>query len=132
MELRRLVTEVGEEIAHRLEIAEEFFDLARGLLGRSSLPPGEGILLSGCWNIHMFFMKFPIDVIYVDRDMEVLKVVPELAPWTVSACPGAHSTIELGSGTLERRPVRRGERLHFLDPVDAAGARTRDPGRGGG
>lgn len=121
MEVKRLVTDGGDEIAHRVEVADGFLEVTRGLLGRSCLGPGEGMVLVGCWNIHMFFMKFPIDVIYVDRGMEVLKVVPELAPWTVSACPGAHSTIELGSGTLERRPIRRGERLHFLDPVAAEG-----------
>jgi uncharacterized membrane protein (UPF0127 family) len=114
--IKRLVVETGAEVADRVEIAESFLALTRGLLGRSSLPAGEGICLVGCWNIHMFGMKFPIDVIYIDARRRVLKTVEGLAPWRISACPGAHSTIELGAGSLARTPVAVGDRLDFAEP----------------
>ncbi len=120
MEVRRLVTESGVEIAHRVEIADDFFSLARGLLGRSNLPAGEGILLVGCWNIHMFFMRFAIDVVYVDAELRVLKTRPALRPWRLSACPGAHTTIELAQGTLARHPLAPGDRLR-LAPISDRG-----------
>ena len=70
----------------------------RGLLGRSSLAADEGMLFTHTGSIHMFFMRFAIDAVFCDRDLQVVKVVPDLRPWRTAAARGAKVTIELPVG----------------------------------
>ena len=60
-----------------------------GLLGRRSLPWGEGLLLRPAASVHTFFMRFPIDVVFLDRELTVLGVTPELRPWRTAGKRGA-------------------------------------------
>jgi uncharacterized protein len=83
----------------------------RGLLGRKELPGGEGILLRPAGSVHTFFMRFPIDVVFLDRDLTVLHVEPELAPWRAAGRRGAKATLELAAGEAVRRGLRPGDRL---------------------
>ena len=70
----------GESVvlATQVEMATNFFSRAKGLLGRSSLAPEQGLLIRPCNSIHTFFMRFPIDVIFLNRGNEVVKVVRNL------------------------------------------------------
>jgi uncharacterized membrane protein (UPF0127 family) len=70
----------------------------RGLLGRSSLAPEEGILLRPAGSVHTAFMRFPIDVVFVDRDGEVLRVAEALPPWRTASARGAKAVVELAAG----------------------------------
>jgi uncharacterized protein len=70
----------------------------RGLLGRASLDPSEGMLFKPAGSIHMLFMRFAIDAIFCDRDLVVLDVVRGLAPWKMAARKGAKIVIELAEG----------------------------------
>lgn len=63
------------------EVAESFFERARGLIGRQSLPPKRGMLILKCNCIHTFFMSFPIDATFLDAEDRVVKVVRDIAPW---------------------------------------------------
>jgi uncharacterized membrane protein (UPF0127 family) len=83
----------------------------RGLLGRASLPEGEGILLRPAGSIHTFFMRFPIDVVFLDEDDVVVGIEPELAPWRTAGRRGAKKVVELASGECVRRGVELGDRL---------------------
>jgi uncharacterized membrane protein (UPF0127 family) len=83
----------------------------RGLLGRRELAPGEGIVLRPSWSIHTFFMRFPIDVVFVDADQVVAKVVGRLKPWRTATCRGARDVVELRSGECERLGLATGDRL---------------------
>ena len=83
----------------------------RGLLGRRALPPGEGILLRPAASVHTFFMRFPIDVVFLDGDGVVLRIERELPAWRVAACRGAKAAVELAAGEAARRGLRSGERL---------------------
>ena len=83
----------------------------KGLLGRASLDPDEGIWIEPASSIHMWFMRFPIDVVYAARDGLVLKVVHGIKPWRMSACRGAHAALELAAGAAERCGVRPGDYL---------------------
>jgi uncharacterized protein len=83
----------------------------RGLLGRSDLPRGEGVLLRPASSVHTWFMRFPIDVVFLDRELRVVKVVPQLAPWRVASGRGARAVLELAAGECERRGLRPGDRL---------------------
>lgn len=72
----------------------------KGLLGRDSLADGSGLWIVPCSSIHMFGMRFAIDVIYLDRSQRVVKMVRDLKPWRLSAAWGAHSVVELPAGAL--------------------------------
>src|SRR5436305_11000225 len=103
--------EDGAVVCEECIVADGMFTRMRGLLGRSSLPWGEGILLRPASSVHTAFMRFPIDVVFVDRDLVVLKVVPELPAWRAAACRGAKATLELAAGEAERRGVVPGTGL---------------------
>ena len=83
----------------------------RGLLGRRDLPKGEGIFIRPTSSIHMFFMRFPIDAVWVDKELRVVGVSPEVAPWRIAACKGAKGVFELPAGEAARRSVQVGEQL---------------------
>jgi uncharacterized membrane protein (UPF0127 family) len=87
----------------------------KGLLGRADLPDGEGILLRPASSIHMAFMRFPIDAVFLGRDLTVLKVVRNLAPWRMASKRRAHSVLELPAGACARSGVREGDRLLLGD-----------------
>jgi uncharacterized membrane protein (UPF0127 family) len=80
------------------EVADSFWTKFRGLMGRASLPADEGMLFRPAGSIHMFFMRFPIDVVFCDGDLRVMKVVRELRPWRIAGARGAKVTIELAAG----------------------------------
>ncbi len=99
----------GTVIATRVTVADSFFSRAVGLLGRRQLAAGEGLLLKPCNNVHTVGMSFPIDVIFVDADMVVLKVVCGLKPCRLATCAGATATLELKAG--EGTGVDMGDQL---------------------
>lgn len=90
----------ARELAPRVELADGLRSRLVGLLGRSALGRGEGLWLVPCAQVHMFFMRFPIDVVFLDRERRVVSVVRELRPWRVSPwVRGAHSALELPAGS---------------------------------
>ena len=101
----------GTVVVERCLVAERPFARMRGLLGRRELPSGEGLLLRPAGSIHTFFMRFPIDAVFLGGDGEVLRVVPEVRPWRTAARRGARAVLELPAGECERRGVESGERL---------------------
>jgi uncharacterized protein len=105
----------GTVVCDSCLIAESPWLRMKGLLGRRDLPEGEGILLRPGSSIHMAFMRFPIDAVFLSRDLTVLKVAANLAPWRLSAKRGAHSVLEIPAGTCARRGVREGDRLALQD-----------------
>ena len=97
--------------ALQVKRADSFRARLFGLLALPRLQPGEALALKPCSSVHTFFMSYPIDVVYVDRDGCVLKVVPALAPWRLSGCWGARTTLELAAGEAERLQLRPGSRV---------------------
>jgi uncharacterized membrane protein (UPF0127 family) len=81
----------------------------RGLLGRASLDDDEGMLFRPAGSIHMFFMRFAIDAVFLDRDYAVVDVVHDLKPWRMASRRGAKMVVELpvGGGS----DLRPGDRL---------------------
>ena len=88
----------------------------KGLLGRKELPPGEGVLLRPASSIHMLFMRFPIDAVFLDRELVVRKVVPGLKPWRLASARGSKSVVELAAGEADRHGIVPGQRLTLEDP----------------
>jgi uncharacterized protein len=83
----------------------------RGLLGRRGLESGEGLLLRPSGSVHTFFMRFPIDVVFLSRDGEVLKIARGLSPWRAAGARRAKAVLELAAEEAERRGIRIGSRL---------------------
>jgi uncharacterized protein len=86
----------------------------RGLLGKSSLPSGEGILLRPAASVHTFFMRFAIDVVFLDDELRVLRIAPSLPAWRTAGKRGAKAVLELPAGECERRGLTVGDRVRFV------------------
>jgi len=82
-----------------------------GLLKHERLERGEGLWIVPCESVHTFFMKFPIDLVYLDKKKIVRKVRNAVPAWRVSACLTAHSILELPAGTIEQTGTRVGDEL---------------------
>lgn len=84
-----------------------------GLLGRASLAPGDGLVLEPCAMIHTCFMRFPIDVLFLDRGGKVVRAVDTLKPFRLAWGWGARTTVELPAGTLKAAGIRAGEEVRI-------------------
>ena len=102
-------------IATDARVAKTFFQRLIGLMFRVSISSEEALIFYGVSSIHMFFMRFPIDVLYLDKDMKVLKIKHSLLPWRLSICPGARVTIELPAKKANNTLVKTGDTLEFID-----------------
>jgi hypothetical protein len=113
--IRRLETADGTVVAERCTVAASFLPRLRGLLGRRELPAGEGLCLQDSSSIHMFFMRFAIDVAFVDGDGRVLHACHTIRPWRISRIVfGSKAAIELPAGTLHSFGIGRGSVLKLV------------------
>jgi uncharacterized protein len=103
----------GTVLATQLEAAHTGPTRRKGLLGRDSLARGEGLWIAPCESVHTFFMRFPIDLIYLDRERRIKKARSAVGPWRLSACFSAHSILELPAGTIRETQTERGDTLEI-------------------
>lgn len=97
----------------RLGVADNFFTRGKGLLGRSTLSAEEALWIHRCNSIHTYFMKFPIDCVFVDRDLKVKKIYRNVGPWKfIFPVWGASSVIEMSAGTAADLKINVGDQLH--------------------
>ncbi len=115
--LVRVRTEAGTVVCERCEMADRPLARMRGLLGRAGLDPGSGMLLTPESSVHMFFMHFPIDVVFLDRDRKVVRIIHELRPWRVAGARKAAAALELVAGAAAEAGLEVGDVL-VLDPVE--------------
>jgi uncharacterized membrane protein (UPF0127 family) len=101
----------GRVVCEAVEVRDTTFRRLRGLLGRRSLPPDEGVVLRPAWSIHTAFMRFPIDVVFLDHDQVVIRIDPELRPFKTASCRGAREIVELSAGECARRGLELGDRV---------------------
>jgi uncharacterized membrane protein (UPF0127 family) len=87
----------------------------RGLLGRGGLDDGTALVLAPCSAIHTWFMRFPIDVVFVTRAGEVVAVRSGVRPWRIAVSPGAFAAIEVRAGAAARGGIRPGDHLLLED-----------------
>src|SRR5881227_2523543 len=106
-----LRTTEGRVVCERCMVAETPLARMRGLLGRSGLESGEGLLLRPASSVHTFFMRFAIDVVFLTPDGDVVKVASNVRPWRAVGARGAKAVVELAAGEADRRGIRAGERL---------------------
>ena len=99
-------------VAVRSRVASSLRERTVGLLGTKEPPPGDGLLIERTQSIHMFFMRYPIDVAFVDQSARVTRCVAGLRPWRVVWwARGARDCIELGVGTLGASATQTGDQL---------------------
>ena len=104
----------GAELANRVRVASGWWSRFRGLLGTSELEPGQGLLLTPCRSVHTWGMRYPIDVVFLDREGRSVAVYPDLPPSRRTAWHrDARQVLELPAGTLDGAGSRLGDRLEF-------------------
>jgi uncharacterized membrane protein (UPF0127 family) len=111
-------SEEADVVCERCVVADSPFSRARGLLGRRGLAEGEGLLLRPASSIHTWFMRFPIDAVFLAEDGTVLRVAAELRPWRAAGRRGARAVLELPAGECARRGLQTGDRL-VLPPASS-------------
>ena len=107
----RFRLERGPVVCEQGEVAASSWSRSKGLLGRSGLGEQEGLWIQPTSSIHMWFMRFPIDVIWAAEDGRVIKLVVNIKPWRMSFCRGAKVSLELPVGAIERSGVKVGDHL---------------------
>jgi uncharacterized membrane protein (UPF0127 family) len=105
----------GPVVCENCVLADSPLTRLRGLLGRKKLDSGEGILIRPAPAIHTWCMRFAIDAVFLDRDLNVLSVRRGLRPWRLASQRGARAVLELPDGEAERRGVEPGDRLEVSD-----------------
>lgn len=99
-------------MAEKLKVADTFGKRLRGLMGRPRLPKGEGLLIIPCNAIHTFFMRFPIDVLFLDANRCVVHLIPALKPYRLRLpVRAARCVVELPAGAIARSRTEVGDRL---------------------
>jgi uncharacterized membrane protein (UPF0127 family) len=114
----RVVSREGTVVCSRCEVAKRMIPRMRGLLGRDGLAPGEGMLLDPAPSIMTFFMRFPIDVVFVDKKQTIVKIAHSLKPWRVVSARRAVASVELPAGTALTYGLQVGDVLSF-EPANA-------------
>lgn len=103
----------GTTLAERADIADTSATRQRGLLKHTGLAEGEGLWIVPCEGVHSFFMKFAIDVVFINRKRIVTKVRPNMVRSRIALSVRAHSTIELPVGTIEKSRTGVGDQLEL-------------------
>lgn len=105
----------GKNISSSIEKADTFISRFLGLMSRKTLGDEEGLLLDPCNSIHMFFMSFPIDAVFLDKENKAVMILENFRPWRVSPfVKNAVRTLELPAGRSKGR-ISEGDRLEFID-----------------
>jgi uncharacterized membrane protein (UPF0127 family) len=105
----------GRVVCPALSVADTPMSRMKGLLGRRSLATGEGLLLRPAGSIHTAFMRFPIDAVFLDANLRVLRVEANLRPWRIAAQRGARAVVELPAGTAEGMGLAVGLTLELAE-----------------
>jgi uncharacterized membrane protein (UPF0127 family) len=108
-----LLTQRGGVLATNVLLAGDSATRRKGLLGRSEFPSGEALVIAPCNLVHTFFMRFPIDLVFVNRGGEVLKVREHVPPSRLSGCLRAWAVLELPTGMVAVSRVCTGDRLRL-------------------
>jgi uncharacterized protein len=105
----------GGALLDRLRFARGLATRTKGLLGRRTLPEGEGLAFREK-SIHMFFMRMPLDIVFCDAQLQIVRIAHELRPWRIAACRRARYVLEIGPGEASRLGLHEGMMLR-VDPA---------------
>jgi uncharacterized protein len=108
-------------LATSVELANTRRARRRGLLGRDAINVDEAMFISPCVAVHTAFMRFAIDVVFVDRDGRAVQIVQDMQPWRMAASLKGCAVIELAAGRVKACGVQVGDRLSLIPPSRGAG-----------
>ncbi len=112
----RVEADGARAVVSRGRFARSYWSRLKGLLGTRVLPDGDGLLIEPCNSIHMFFMAFPIDAVYLDDADRILRVAAELKPWRVGPIVGrAKRVLELPAGKTAALRLAEGDHLLIIE-----------------
>ena len=116
------VADSGTPLATRLRVADTHWTRLRGLLGTDALPDGDGLWIRPCRQVHMFGMRYAIDVVFLDDGCRVVGLTESLRPWRVSPLvKAATSVLELPPGTIARSGLQAGQAVTIAARTPSAG-----------
>ncbi len=99
-------------VLENLKLADSFMQRFKGLMGKKKLNKSEGLMLLSCNSIHTCFMRFPIDVVFLNMDYEVIALKKGVKPWRmVNFVKKAYITVEMSEGTIEYKNIEVGDLL---------------------
>lgn len=130
--LRATIEASDMVLAERVRVADNIWSRFWGLMGRRGMPADEGLLIAPCYSVHTMFMRFPIDVIFLDKDDRILKIAPAMKPFRAAVRRGARSVLEMNAERAAQVGVSIGARVLFTetsqtpdqDPRRADGSRS--------
>lgn len=101
-------------IPYQVKLADSFFKRLKGLMFRKDPIENEGLWIIPCNAVHMFFMNFPLDIVLLNEQNEVVKVYQSLKPWRMTKPENAaHSTLELPAGSINQLGIGIGSKIHI-------------------
>jgi hypothetical protein len=119
---RAAVADTGALVAEQLRVADTHWTRLRGLIGTGALPTGQGLWIRPCRQVHMFWMRYPIDVVFLDDALRVVGLASDLKPWRVSPLVrAATSVVELPAGAIATTRLREGQTLRIEPRSPSAG-----------
>lgn len=98
-------------VVEEVTLATSMWSRFCGLMGKKGLPEGHGLLIDPCSSIHMFFMRFPLDVVFLNKEGRVTKVVKEIKPWRMALGGGGKKALEIAAGAAAAANVEPGDEL---------------------
>jgi uncharacterized membrane protein (UPF0127 family) len=119
--------ETGRSLVPQIELAVDRASRKRGLLGRDGLALGDGLVIAPTNAVHTFFMRFPIDIVFVAKDGRVLKVSRAVPAWRMAAAWRAYAVVELAAGGAEFCQLTVGRRVSVRPTSHGTGGRLSDP-----
>ena len=106
--------QIGEVICNKMMVADKILDRMKGLMFSSELPECDGLLISPCNSIHTFFMLYSLDIIFLDKNFKVVKILNDLPPWRITGIYfKAHQVLEMKAGTM-KSGIRVGDKLEAI------------------
>ena len=106
-------TQDGRIVADRVVEARSFMARLKGWMFRDPPELSEALFIPGCASVHTFFVRFPMDLLFLDRDSRVLSIREDTPPWRLAGHPGADSTLELAAGRTRALGIRPGHTLRI-------------------
>jgi uncharacterized protein len=106
-----LVAPGGRVVCDLCHLADRPYTRLRGIIGWKGMRRGEGLLLRPTFSIHTMFVRFPIDAVFLDKEMTVVSIAHELKPWRFASARKAKSVLELAAGECRRIGLQYGDRL---------------------
>jgi uncharacterized membrane protein (UPF0127 family) len=105
----------SKELSNNVIVADQVLKRLKGLLGKSELPIGEALWIKPCMSVHTFFMRFPIDVVFLNKTNQVIALIKNMLPNRLTRLyPKAMTVLELPAGTIEATDTEIGDEIEII------------------